>query len=485
MTELDILLVYPPLSVDERYGQRDVGDVGGHLPPLGILSLAAVLRNEGYSVDVIDSLINGWGLEEVNKYIGEKKPKVIGLSAITPIFHRAVECADSIKKKFPDTLILLGGHHVTIMSEEDRKRYKCFDIGVVGEGEVTIIELMKSLKQEKYDQKAFLHNYKKLKNIDGIYFHKDGEIEVTKTRALIKDLDSLPFPARDFVPIEKYIPLPNQYKRKPVVHMVVIRGCPYNCSFCSNNAIFGRKIRARSPKKVVDEISTLKKRYGAREISFWDDMMTTNKDWMNEFCDDLIGRNVDITWTCYARADSVTKPLLQKMREAGCWNIFFGFESGDQQLLDNINKGITLADIRNANRWCKEVGIEVRASFMIALPGETPELGQKTIDFAKELNPEYAQFCITTPYPGTKLFDDAEKWGSKSIDYSKYNCWEPVFIPHGYQNKEQIAKLEKKANRDFYFRPKTIINLLLHLRSWEDVKRYFKGFRFLLGFMKK
>ena len=171
------------------------------------------------------------------------------------------------------------------------------------------------------------------------------------------------------------------------------------------------------------------------------------------------------------------------MKAAGCWNLFYGFEAGDQQLLDIIQKGITLEHSRNANRWTKEAGIEVRGSFMIALPGETPELAQKTINFAKELNPDYAQFSITTPYPGTELWHIAERYGTLDKDYRHYHGWTPVFVPYGYQNKEQILAIEKRAMREFYLRPAFIWNSLRKIRTWEDIKRYLKGLRFLLGFV--
>lgn len=482
---LDVVLIYPALSVKERYGNREMGDVGGHLPPLGILSVAAYLRKNSYSVGVLDALARGWGPEEIVEYIIAKKPKVVGFSAITPIFHRAVDCAKRLKVEFPQLLTVIGGHHATILYRDVIKENKCFDIVVFGEGESTMAELMDVYKSTGYNYNRAISDYDLFRGVDGIVFRTNKEIVINKERELINDLNELPCPARDLVQMEKYRPLPNQYKRLPVAHMVVIRGCPYQCSFCSNNFVFGSNIRARSPQKVVEEISLLIDNYGVKEISFWDDMMTVNKKWMNEFCGLIIKNRLDITWTCYARADTVTKELLQTMADAGCWNIFFGFESGVQQLLDNLNKGITLQDIRNANRWCKEAGIEVRASFMIALPGETPVLAQKTIDFAKELNPEYAQFCITTPYPGTKLFNEAHKWGTLSYDYSKYNIWEPVFVPSGYNNKKQIVEMEKRANVQFYFRPRAVLNLIKHIRSWEDIRRYIKGFRALLGFIKK
>jgi radical SAM superfamily enzyme YgiQ (UPF0313 family) len=181
----------------------------------------------------------------------------------------------------------------------------------------------------------------------------------------------------------------------------------------------------------------------------------------------------------------VDEPMLKKMKSAGCWNIFFGFESGDQTLLNNINKGITLEQIEKANKLCKKIGIEVRASFMLALPGETPALAQKTINFAKRLNPDYAQFCITTPYPGTKLYDTVNEHGTMIQDYSKFNIWEPVFLPKGYKNFEEIQKMEKKAMKEFYLRPRYILSKIKHINSMEDIFRYMKGFRFLIGFLKK
>ncbi len=201
---------------------------------------------------------------------------------------------------------------MTIEPVEVLEENKCFDIGVCGEGEITIEEIFELYIKHGYRYEKFINDQQLLSKIDGIVFRKNDYIVVNKPRDLISNLDILPFPARDLVPIEKYIPLPNQYKRLPVVHMVVIRGCPYKCTFCSNNAVFGRKIRSRSPMKVIEEIKHLIAVYGAKDISFWDDMMTANKKWMYALCDLIIREKIDITWTCYARADSVTKDLLKQ-----------------------------------------------------------------------------------------------------------------------------------------------------------------------------
>jgi radical SAM superfamily enzyme YgiQ (UPF0313 family) len=479
---IDVLLIQPPTSISERYA-RDVGDVGGYLPPLGLAMIAAVLKENNFRVSIIDSIVMNYSYKDIASIIKERKPKAVGITAMTPNYHRAKALAEEIKKEFPNIILIIGGHHATIMPARVLQESD-YDIGVIGEGESTIIELLELYKSTNYDYKRFLSSVK-LKKINGIAFKNKGKITINRSRELIKNLDELPYPARELLPMKKYLPLPNQYKRKPVMHMVAIRGCPYNCTFCSNNKVFGRRIRARSPEKVVEEIMYVMRRYNAKEISFWDDMMTTNKEWIHKFCDLLIKNKLDITWTCYARVDSVDEPMLRKMKRAGCWNIFFGFESGVQELLDNINKGITLEQIENANNWCKKIGIEVRASFMIALPGETSQLARKTIEFAKKLNPDYAQFCITTPYPTTSLYENAKKYGILIEDFSKFNIWEPVFIPKGYKNAEQIREIEKVAMREFYIRPAYILSRIKKINSLEDIFRYIKGLRFLLGFVSK
>lgn len=477
---VDIILIYPPISVNERYG-RNVGNVGGQQPPLGIASLAAYLREKGIRPLLIDALAENMTPADIIETIEKYKPRLVGLSSLTVNFHRAIICAEAIKEKFPNLLTLIGGHHATIMPQEIIKENPCFDLVCIGEGELTLLDIIEKYKGNEY--KDFMQDYAILDAIKGICYRRNKEAVLTECRELITNLDTLPFPARDLFKMERYMPLPDQYKRLPLVHLTAIRGCPFNCSFCSNNAVYGTKIRAKSPGRLLEEIKYLIKDYGAKDISFWDDTLTVNKNWMREVCELILKEKLDITWTCYAAVRTLDRELLALMKKAGCWNIFCGFESGDQKLLDLLNKGITLDQIRTVNRWCKELDIEVRGSFMVALPGETPELFRKTINFAKELNPDYVLFCITTPYPKTKLFEEAHKYGSLDLNFSKYSCWEPVFVPFGYKNKQQIVAMEKKAVREFYLRPAYIIRKIRKIRSLSDFIKYLKGFRIVLGFM--
>ncbi len=477
---MDLLFVYPPISVHERYASN-VGNAGGNLAPIGIAQVAAFLREKGFTVDIIDAVIEGYTVDETMEKILELEPRAVGFSALTSNFYRAVAVAREMKKKVPHILTIMGGHHATLMPKEVIEENSCFDVLVRGEGEETAAELIGKYKNAGYDINKLLT---KCKDIKGLCFREGNEVILNDPRPPIEDLDSLPFPARDLLPMDKYIPLPNQYKRKPVVNMVVIRGCAFNCSFCSATAVFGRAMRWSSPKRAVAEIKHVIKEYGAREISFWDDMMTANKQWIHDFSDLIIKEKLDITWTCYARVNTVDYELLKHMKDAGCWNIFFGYESGVQELLNNIDKRITLKQAEVATALCKQVGIEIRAAFMIALPGETPELAQKTIDFAKKLNPDYAQFSVTTPYPGTRLYDEVDKYGTMTKDFSEFHGWSAVFIPWGYKNSEEIEAVKRSAMRQFYLRPKYILGRIKAITSFEDIPRYWKGFIFVLGFSK-
>ncbi len=481
---MDISLILPPLSLDDRYGQRHLGNIGGNLPPLGLAYIAAFLREKKFSVDIIDGTVGNLSEKEILEKIKKQQPKVIGFSAMTFTFPRMALFSKKIRKNFPDTLILIGGHHATLLPEQVLLENSHFDLVVYGEGELTAWEIMEKFKKCNFNRGRFLNDYHLLGNIDGIVFRKSKQTIMTSPRQTINNLDDLPYPAWDLLPMKEYIPLPNQYLNKPVIHMVASRGCPFQCSFCSANAVFGRKIRSLSPNRLVDIIRYVKDKFRAREISFWDDSLTVNKKWLLEFCRLMITEKIDVTWTCYARADCVDREMLSWMKKAGCWNIFYGFESGNQELLDLVGKNITLAQIRKANRLTKEAGIEVRASFMIALPKETPQMAQKTIDFAVSLNPDYAQFCITTPFPKTKLYENAQKYGKLSADFSKYNVWEAVFIPHGYKDKKEIEKMEKRAVRQFYLRFSYIFGRLRKIRSFKDIVRYFKGLKMLVGFIK-
>ncbi len=489
---IDIMLLFPPTSIGinyaHRYGKKDLGDLKGDLIPLGIASLAAYLRKFGFGIAALDCIALELSHDEIVEIVRKKKPRSIGISATTYALPASTTLAERLRKEFPNLLIILGGAHANVAGTDAAKNIKPIDIvSYHPEGETVIHDILKKFSESDFNREKFLKNLELMKSIKGIIFRNHDEIIKNLPGEIIKDLDFLPLPARELFPMERYVPLPNQYKKLPMTNMVVIRGCPYVCTFCDQAATTARR---RSPQKVVEEIKDVVKKYGVKEISFWDDTMSYHKKWMKEFCTLLIEANLDVIWSCYAAVNTVNQEILYLMKKAGCWNIFYGYETGVQQLAENIKtnrKNKSMEHMMEVAKWTKKAGIEVRGSFMIALPGETPELAEQTIKDALRLDPEYAQFSVATPYPGTALYDEIKKgkWGKLTTnDFTEYQGWNVVFLPEGYKNKEEVLKMSRKAFKTFYMRPRYIMKAILNIRSLEDIKRYFKGFKALVkGFV--
>ncbi len=450
-----ILLIFPPQNLKERYS-HNVGNVGGFLPPLGLLYMAAVLEKAGHEVDIMDCPVNDYRINHIADKVQEWQPDVVGIAAITSLADITKEVCKTIRKKAPKTTIMVGGPHATIMPKDIAESMDV-DIVLVEEADNMILKIIDNLNK-----------FKKEKIVDC------GKVE---------DLNTLPMPARHLLDMKKYTALPNAYKVTPyVAHMVTSRGCPYTCTFCFDAM---GKFRQISVDKTINEIKHLKKEYDIKEIAFWDDVFTLNKKWVHEFCDALEKENLKLVWSCYTRLNLVDKELLKHMKKAGCWNIFYGIESGDDELLKNIRKMMTVEQMKKAVRWTQEANIEIRGSFMIGLPGETPEKARKTIELAIELEPDYAQFSITTPYPGTQLWNNYEQYGTLDKNFKDYHGWSPVFVPHGYKDKKELMDIHKEAFRRFYMRPKYMLRRITKIRDWNDIKRNINGLKVVLGMLKR
>ncbi|MEK6984221.1 MAG: radical SAM protein [Nanoarchaeota archaeon] len=444
---MKILLIFPPQNLNERYA-RNMGNVGGFLPPLGLCYMAAVLERDGHEVRIMDCPVNNYTISDILTEITNFDPKAIGIAAITSLANVTKELCDVIKNQFPDKFIILGGPHPTVMPNEVSQEINA-DIVIQGEADNIISDVLKNL--EEYQNKRII---------------KAG---------IVMKLDELPLPARHLLDMSKYTSLPNTYKKSAnTFQMVTSRGCPFTCTFCHDaKGVF----RQRSVENVIKEIKHLQEKYDVKEIAFWDDIITLNKAWMHKFCEALDKERIGLIWSCYTRLDLVDEPLLRSMKKAGCWNIFFGIEAGSQELLDNMKKKMTIEQMANQVRLVKKIGIEIRGSFMIGLPGETPEKARETIKYAIDLDPDYAQFTITTPYPGTELWNTAEQWGTLNKDFRNFNEWQPVFIPKGYKNADELLQMHKEAFRRFYFRPKFILKKIAKIKSFSELGRHLKGLR--------
>lgn len=462
---MKVLLIFPQCDLEARYSNKVKID-RGYLPPLGLAYLGTVLEEKGHKVKILDLQVEDFSIDKISEF----NPDVVGISVLVNIYSNGIKIAKTLKEKL-GVKIVMGGPHASCIPQKILEENSFVDFVVVGEGEYSFLELIES----SFD-----------KNVKGVYFRDNGNIVFSGLRETIEDLDKIPIPRRDFFKMEKYIPLPNQYNILPITNMITGRGCGYGkCTFCFEAGRLGHKYRRISPKRAIEEIKYLINNYKIREISFWDDEFVIGNKWVNEFCDLLKSEKIDIKWSCYARVNYVNSDILKKMASVGCWNIFYGLESGNQELLDRVNKNITLEQSRNAVKWAQEAGIQVRGSFMLALPGETPVMARKTIDFAIDLDLDYVQFLFTAPYHGTKLFDQCKEEGTILTENpDEYSLFKAVFLPKGYSSVDELIEIQKEAYRKFYFRSKYVIKHIKRLRNIEDVKKYWFGLRFLLGMGK-
>jgi len=451
---MKVFLIKPPFS--EIYGQFKAAAT--EYPPLGLAYMAAVLEKEGHEVKIIDMPAERTDEDKLKKFLEEFKPDIVGITVVTPTINYSLKIAGVIKEII-GCPVVLGGIHPTTMSDEVIAN-KMVDFVVRREGEYALPELLKII-QNKGD----------LNKCKGIVWKNGNKIIHNEDRQLIENLDELLLPARHLIKMDKYHYV--DVKEEPMTTMMTSRGCPGQCVYCDAHNLFGCKFRARSAKSVVDEIEILVNEYKIREIHFIDDTFTLNRRRVEEICDEIKKRKLKFFWTCPngVRVDTITKELLERMKDAGCYGLAFGVESGDQGILNNIRKGTTLEKIREVFRLCKEIGLETWGFFMFGLPGDTEETIKKTIDFAIELDPDVAKFHITVPYPGTELFNQWQDAGYlKEKDWSKYGIHvEPIFEMPSVSS-EKIMELHRLAYKKFYLRPKYLFKAVKRMNSIPRIK---------------
>lgn len=429
------------------------------MPCLGLAYIAAVLEENNIDVEIIDDFVAKLGTSGILKVIKEKEFDVVGISCLTPSVPEVLSIAREIKRYNNKLFTVLGNIHASVFAEDILKN-EAVDAVVHGEGEYTMLELINAVDKNR-----------DFAQIKGISFKKDGKIVKTAPRELIKNLDELPYPAWHLLPFKEYgfLPFVDIKRRSLSLSISGSRGCLYHCSFCS---LPNGKYRQRDPKKIVDEIKYLVGQYHVRQIGFVDPIFPLQKKQGLEFCEEMInhGLNNKVNWLCETRVDLVDKELLRAMKSAGCRRIIYGIESGVEELLGNIVKSFGLEDIRRAIRDTQEAGILTTGLFMIGLPGETKEMAQKTIDFAKKIKVDFAKFAITVPYPGSRLYENLVSSGKlQRRDWENFVTFNPnpkdlVYIPGG-MNPEELIKMQQKAHFEFYVRPQVILKQLFKIRT--------------------
>lgn len=439
---MKVLFVNPPQTASKY---KFMGVIA---PPLGIAYMAGVLQENNIDVEILDASAEDMDFKDVEKELLKRKPDLVALTALTPTIGRALETAQVVKETLPNSIVVMGGYHPTfnfIETLEDEN----VDIVIRGEGEYIMLNLVQALE-----------NQSSLHDVKGIVFEDKNskEIVVNPEAPLIQNLDELPFPALNLLPMKKYRLLDMDTH---MTTMITTRGCPMQCSFCSSAAMHGKKIRERSVENIVDEIEYLKTNYDIDTIAFMDDTFTLKKRKVMAICDEILKRNIEIMWGCTSRVDTLDEKLLKKMKEAGCITIFIGVESADQQQLDNMCKNTTIAKIENAFKIAHKLKIRTIASVALGMPGDTKEIMNKTVKFVHKLKPNYAIYSLATPYPGTKFYKEAfEKNLIKIKDWSKYTLITPILETIDCSLND-MRKIQAKAFMKFYLRPHYIIRQFL------------------------
>lgn len=461
-----VTLVNPPLDTVLQHGH--VSPVTAYLfynsAPLGILYIAAMLERHGHTVHCIDAAAERLDVAGTARRIDATRPDVIGVGSTTVVFETTKLLADACKGLMPSVPIVLGGYHVTLLPEE-AMRTTSFDVGALGEGEHTMLELCEAFAGRRA-----------LDDVQSICFRRpDGTLHFTPARARFKNLDELPFPARHLLPPDIYKPIPIDEHASPKFSMITSRGCPHACAFCQKSK---SGYRSHSPAYIADEVEHLVRDFGARDIAFVDSLFCASKKRVMGVMDEFERRRIaeKVSWTCSSRVEVVDKELLQKMKDNGCWRTRFGIESGSDKVLDFISKGITKEKIRAAITAAHEVGLRPKAFFIVGHMPDTAETIRESIEFAKTIPLHDVTVQINTLLPKTPQMEmwerEGPKWGrlvNESTDEKSF--WEPTFVPWGLE-PDDIITFHRQFYREFYFRPITIARHLETIQSWRDVYKY-------------
>lgn len=464
---MNICLVNPHLVSGKLYEEWDLSEVDSISPPLGLLFLAAAIRKSGHNVSFIDALAYNLSVRDTVNKILKSSPDVVGLTATTPTIPGAADIAKALKAQHPEIKIIIGGPHVTAIPEETFQVIPHFDIGVIGEGEATIVDLLESLSK----------NNETLRDVRGIIYRENEKVVFTEKRPLIEDLDSIPMIAWDLLPS-----ITNPYRMSIVgtisdksTALVTSRGCPGRCTFCDTK-VYGMRYRWHSAENVAKMVEYLIEHHGIKDFLIYDSNFVANRKRLIDICNIFIKENYNITWSCSARVNMVKPETLKLMKKAGCWQIAYGIESGSPQILEVMKKNITLEQVKQTLKWTKEAGILSRGNFIFGYIGETKETLQESLDFLLDIDLDYFQQAFLTPFPGSEVSQGISEYGEVvTSDWGKMNNVDISFIPHGL-SKEEMVKFSKKAFIKFYLRPKVIWTHLKLIIKYPMIRRYSKTF---------
>lgn len=465
-----LVLLQPPLKKVIEAATPDYIDQNrGHTPPIGLLYIQAAVEHSIHESIFLDANLEGWDYAETASQILYYKPDLVGIQAMTFTLPDAYLVAKALKQLNPEVQVMLGGPHATIYPKETAA-LEAVDFAFAGEGEVGFIDFLN-----------VFDNIEKRAAMPGIACKINGKISYTPSSGLLKKLDDVYYPARKSSKYMRYSSV--LAKRNPITIMITSRGCPFQCIFCNR---MGRQYRYHSAQYVLDEIDEISK-MNIKEIFIHDDTFSLKRDRVKEICKGIIERRYDIIWEARTRVDCVDEELLTIMRKAGCHRLSFGVESGSDKVLKSIKKGINPEQVRKVFKWCRQVGIVTLADFMFGNLDEEKEDIKKSLQLVKEINPDYIQYSICSPYPGTPLYklglerglipyDVWLEFARNPLSNFKSPVWEQYFT------QEELIKITADAYRTFYMNPSFIFKQILHIRSFKQLRNILRA---AMGMIRK
>jgi len=431
--------------------------------PIYLAYVVAVLEKAGIKVKFIDAVVEEMSIPDFAEAAAKINPDMVVIECSTPSIEYDLLTARSLKERMSDVFTVLVGSHPTFFHRQVMRDNPQIDAICRGEFDLTVRDLALALS-----------NGDKLDKVKGITYRDKKGIQVNQDHPLIQNLDELPFPARHIVRSDHY--RQGTFTGKHCTTMVSSRGCPYRCTYCLwPRTLYGSRFRARSAENVVAEMEQVVEDYHIDEIYFDDDSLALNRARILRICRLINQKGIKVKWIPQCRVDSMDEEVLGAMKEAGCHYIRFGVESGSQKMLDIMKKGTTLAQIERAFNLCRKVGIKTQAFFLFGIPGETPRTIRETIEFAKRLRPDSAQFAVVIPHPGTDLYEIC-----KRESWLKYSRWEDFsacnsLIETSELSKKDVERARVRAYREFYFRPAYILRTALKIRNGNDFKAAVKS----------
>jgi radical SAM superfamily enzyme YgiQ (UPF0313 family) len=458
-----IVLISPPYI--DLYGE--LRKATGRYFPLGLGYIAAYLRMYGgHEVFMFEPEAQGLSYEDLGNIIREKAPDVIGLTCSTPNFFRAIELA-RIARRNSRARIVLGGVHASALPEFIIEQYSdLIDCVVIGEGEVTMLELIDAYQKNEHPV-----------SVKGVAFSKGNRVARTPFRPFIEDLDSIPFPSRDLIPQELFNPNLHNARYRNCFSVLTSRGCPFNCSFCASRIVSGRKYRVHSAEYVLAEMEMLKKDYNAKQLIITDDTFTMNRERLEKICRGMIDKKLNLSWFCFSQVSAVNRETLKMMKKAGCFSIGFGVESAEEAVLKRIGKPINPEKALEAVHLANSVGLKTQAFYVFGMPDETKQQMENTIRFSKRVNSTLAFFNMLVPYPGTREFEYYfSSIPLKDIDWNDFVAiGEKCVLQNAAVPAGEIEKLVGRANVEYYLNPGRLFRLLSHIRTFYEFSNYARG----------